>query len=163
MSPGGPGPLIRACIASRFCASSGRWVPRSSRGHMHQQPLMERAVAKSSARASQCAPVAGRISMGLARVMRGSLHFVTFGGRERRNIGTPRERHMHNLIRTLSIVAAGLALSACGISRDLRYHEGFADFGSPGMGQTDRELALSLGPLPLKIARALTRHAPPPP
>jgi len=67
---------------------------------------------------------------------------------------------MHNLIRTLSIVAAGLSLSACGISGNLRYHEGFADFGSPGMGQTDRELALSLGPLPLKIARALTKHDP---
>jgi hypothetical protein len=42
----------------------------------------------------------------------------------------------------------------------LRYHEGFADFGSPGMGQTDREFALSLGPLPIKIARAITKHDP---
>jgi hypothetical protein len=46
--------------------------------------------------------------------------------------------------RALSILAAGLLLSACGISGNLRYHPGFAAFGS----------------LPLKIARVLTKHDP---
>jgi len=46
------------------------------------------------------------------------------------------------------------ALSGCGITGNLHGNPGYADFVSPGIADTDREFALSLGPLPLKLARA---------
>src|SRR5690606_8395317 len=60
-------------------------------------------------------------------------------------------------------VAAGAcalaALAGCGITGNLRMNPGFASF-SPGLPDTDRELALSLGVLPLKIAKVLTNDDP---
>jgi hypothetical protein len=60
---------------------------------------------------------------------------------------------MKNAIRTLSILSVCLILGACGISGNLRGDPGYAAFESPGMRDTDRSFALSLGPLPLKLAR----------
>jgi len=60
---------------------------------------------------------------------------------------------MYRLIGVLLTVAAILALSACGISGNLHNEPGFADFESPGLLDTDREFALSLGPTVLRFAR----------
>jgi hypothetical protein len=59
--------------------------------------------------------------------------------------------------RVLVLVAACAVLVNCGVLGGLRTNPGFASFGSPGVGDTDRELAISLGPLPLKLARFVTR------
>jgi hypothetical protein len=50
------------------------------------------------------------------------------------------------------LTAAGLLLSACGITGNFRNDPGYASFGSPGFLATDREFAMSLGPWPLKVA-----------
>ena len=52
-----------------------------------------------------------------------------------------------------SVLAMGLALASCGILGDLRWNPGYADFGSPGARDTNRDFALSLGPVPVKLAR----------
>lgn len=59
------------------------------------------------------------------------------------------------------LVAAGALamLAGCGITGNYRMNPGFANF-SPGIRDTDREFALSLGTLPLKIAKALTKDDP---
>jgi hypothetical protein len=57
--------------------------------------------------------------------------------------------------RVFVLLAASLLLSACGITGNFRNDPGYAAFGSPGFLVTDRELALSLGPLPLRVARWL--------
>lgn len=51
------------------------------------------------------------------------------------------------------------ALAGCGITGNFRFDPGFAGF-SPGLRDTDREFALSLGVLPIKIATALTKDDP---
>jgi Domain of unknown function (DUF4252) len=51
-------------------------------------------------------------------------------------------------------------LPGCGILGNLRGNPGYAAFGSPGPADTDRELALSLGPLPLTVARVVTKGDP---
>jgi hypothetical protein len=62
--------------------------------------------------------------------------------------------------RRMGVIAAFLLLADCTILGDLRLDPGYAAFGSPGSRDTDRHLALSLGPLPLKIARFVTREDP---
>ncbi len=66
--------------------------------------------------------------------------------------------------RTLATVAvvcaACVPLADCGILGDLRFNPGYASFGSPGSRDTDRDFALSLGPLPLKLARVVMKHDP---
>jgi hypothetical protein len=49
-------------------------------------------------------------------------------------------------------VAASLALAGCGITGNFRNDPGYAAFGYQGPG-TERDLGLSLGPLPLGMAR----------
>ncbi len=62
---------------------------------------------------------------------------------------------MYYLTRVLVSVATISVLSACGVSGNLRNDPGFAAFESPGIHDSDREFALSLGPLPLRLARAV--------
>lgn len=60
--------------------------------------------------------------------------------------------------RGLVLLATGasvLALGACGVTGNLRFNPGFAELGSPGIGDTNREFALSLGPLPIMLARTI--------
>ena len=54
-----------------------------------------------------------------------------------------------------SLVTAGLAslLAGCGITGNFRNDPGYAAFGSPGPLDTDREFGISVGPLPLSIAK----------
>ncbi|HET8699019.1 MAG TPA: hypothetical protein VFO94_16160, partial [Gammaproteobacteria bacterium] len=48
--------------------------------------------------------------------------------------------------------AASLALAGCGITGNFRHDPGYAAFGYQGPG-TERDFGLSLGPLPLGVAR----------
>jgi hypothetical protein len=54
--------------------------------------------------------------------------------------------------RSVLVLAASLPLAACGITGNFRNDLGYADFGSQGRG-TERDIGLSLGPLPLGVAR----------
>ena len=58
---------------------------------------------------------------------------------------------MRAAILTSSIGFAAV-LAGCGITGNFRNDPGFADFASPGWVDTNRDLGLSLGPLPLKLA-----------
>jgi hypothetical protein len=60
----------------------------------------------------------------------------------------------------VGIVSACALLADCGILGNFRGNPGYASFGSPGPRDTDREFALSLGPLPLKLARWITHDDP---
>jgi hypothetical protein len=53
----------------------------------------------------------------------------------------------------LIVMTGSLALTACGITGNLRLDPGYAAFKSPGILNSDREFALSLGPLPLWLLR----------
>ncbi|MEM9304830.1 MAG: DUF4252 domain-containing protein [Pseudomonadota bacterium] len=53
----------------------------------------------------------------------------------------------------LVVLIAVLALTGCGISGNLRHHAGYAPFDSPKSWEADDVMAVSLGPLPLRIAR----------
>ena len=64
------------------------------------------------------------------------------------------------LARIVGVSALCLVLADCGILGDLRLNPGYAAFGSPGVGDTDRDFALSLGPVPLKVVRLATRNDP---
>lgn len=57
--------------------------------------------------------------------------------------------------------AAGVLamLAGCGITGNFRLDPGFARF-SPGLRDTDREFGLSLGVLPIRIAKAFTKDDP---
>jgi uncharacterized protein DUF4252 len=55
--------------------------------------------------------------------------------------------------RALAAGAVAVLLTGCGITGNFRNDPGYAAFGSPGPLATDRELRISLGPLPLKIAK----------
>ena len=57
------------------------------------------------------------------------------------------------MLRLTLIVATLALLTGCGITRNFRNDPGYAEFGSPGPLDTDREFGLSLGPLPLGLAR----------
>jgi len=54
---------------------------------------------------------------------------------------------------TLTVGTLALLLTGCGITGNFRNDPGYAEFGSPGPLDTDREFGLSLGPLPLGLAR----------
>ena len=54
-------------------------------------------------------------------------------------------------IRVLALTLTVFALTACGITAP-RSNEGFANLDSPGMNDTDRTMALSLGPTTLRFA-----------
>jgi hypothetical protein len=54
--------------------------------------------------------------------------------------------------RTVLLAALVSLLAACGITGNFRNDPGYAAFGSPGFLATDRELAISLGPVPLRVA-----------
>ena len=53
----------------------------------------------------------------------------------------------------LIVMVSGLALPACGITGNLRLNPGYAAFKSPGILSSNREFALSLGPLPLWLLK----------
>lgn len=55
------------------------------------------------------------------------------------------------LARTLGFSASVLLLTACGVTGNFRNDPGYADFGR--VPAANREIGLSLGPLPLRIAR----------
>jgi hypothetical protein len=55
--------------------------------------------------------------------------------------------------RTLTLAALTLLLSGCGITGNFRHDPGYASFDSLAPLGADREVALSLGPLPIKVAR----------
>ena len=53
---------------------------------------------------------------------------------------------------------AALALSACGFTGNMRHDPGFASFQSPSLiPGADREFALSLGPVPIRLATMISR------
>ncbi len=54
---------------------------------------------------------------------------------------------------TFTVGTLVLLLTGCGITGNFRNDPGYAEFGSPGPLATDREFGLSLGPLPLGLAR----------
>lgn len=58
-------------------------------------------------------------------------------------------------MRMLALIAGGfsLLLMGCGITGNFRNDPGYAAFGSPGPLDTEREFGISVGPLPLTIAR----------
>lgn len=56
-------------------------------------------------------------------------------------------------LRPAGVVVACVLLADCGILGDLRLNPGYAAFGSPGLRDTNRDFALSLGPVPIKLAR----------
>lgn len=58
-------------------------------------------------------------------------------------------------IRITALVAATASLTACGITGHSRTHPGFARLGSIDGTGADREFGISVGPLPLTIARRL--------
>jgi hypothetical protein len=59
----------------------------------------------------------------------------------------------------LLLVLAALLLGGCGITAP-RSNAGFADLDSPGMAETDRTMALSLGPAALRFAAAFLDDEP---
>lgn len=62
-------------------------------------------------------------------------------------------------VRAAALFAAA-SLAACGITGNFRAHPGFARLGSIDQGDVDRQLGISLGPLPLMVARRLTADDP---
>lgn len=65
---------------------------------------------------------------------------------------------MKSTVRALATIAAALALSACGFTGNLRMNPGFASFRTPStVPGTDRTFALSLGPVPLRLATMISR------
>ena len=65
-------------------------------------------------------------------------------------------------IKVVQLVAATgmVALGACGFTGNLRFNPGYAELGSPGLRDTDRDFGLSLGPLPIRLARAFMADDP---
>ena len=57
------------------------------------------------------------------------------------------------LARTVAAALAALLIAGCGITGNFRHDPGYAAFGEPGPLAEDRELGISLGPLPLAFAR----------
>ena len=55
--------------------------------------------------------------------------------------------------RTVASTLAALLLAGCGISGNFRHDAGYAAFDAPSPLAKDRELGISLGPLPLAVAR----------
>ena len=65
------------------------------------------------------------------------------------------QKNRNNAFKTVQIAVSAailvLALTACGFTAP-RSNDGFADLDSPGMGETDRTMSLSLGPTVLHFA-----------
>lgn len=63
--------------------------------------------------------------------------------------------------RVATLLCAGIAafgMTACGFTGNLRTNPGFASFRAPAtVHDVDREFALSLGPIPLRLATLLSR------
>ena len=56
------------------------------------------------------------------------------------------------------ILAAAACIAGCGFTGNLRMDPGFASFRAPStMRHVDREFALSLGPIPLRLATMISR------
>jgi hypothetical protein len=68
-------------------------------------------------------------------------------------------RPLRRAAKILGIAAACMLLANC-VFGGLRGNPGYAAFGSPGFRDTNRELAISLGPLPMKLARLITAGDP---
>ena len=64
------------------------------------------------------------------------------------------------LARTIAAALAALLIAGCGITGNFRHDPGYAAFGEPGPLAEDRELGLSLGPLPLAFARLVVDDDP---
>jgi hypothetical protein len=65
---------------------------------------------------------------------------------------------MSRITRYLLLLVATFALAACGFTGNLRMNPGFASFRSPTtIGQTNRQFAISLGPIPLRLATMISR------
>ena len=60
----------------------------------------------------------------------------------------------------IGVIAVCAAVTHCGVLGNLHGNPGYAAFGSPGIDDTNRELAISLGALPLRLARFVTRDDP---
>ena len=66
---------------------------------------------------------------------------------------------MNRTRRWLLAVPLALVLSACGFTGNLRMDPGFASFRTPStVPGTDRDFALSLGPVPMRLATMLSRR-----
>jgi hypothetical protein len=60
--------------------------------------------------------------------------------------------------RVVWLIPALFALSSCGFTGNLRGNPGFASFGIPSMlPEADRQFAISLGPIPLRLATMVSR------
>lgn len=59
-------------------------------------------------------------------------------------------------IRTLALAALTSLLTACGITGNFRHDAGYADFGPLQRLDAESDFGLSLGPLPLQIAKWAT-------
>ena len=62
--------------------------------------------------------------------------------------------------RTVSATLAALLLAGCGISGNFRHDAGYAAFNPPGPLAEEREFGISLGPLPLAVARLVLNDEP---
>jgi hypothetical protein len=66
-------------------------------------------------------------------------------------------RRMHRWAKVAGIAGLCLGLADCGILGNFRHDPGYAAFGSPGIEDTDRDFAISLGPVPLGLGRLASR------
>ena len=64
------------------------------------------------------------------------------------------------LARTVAAALAALLIAGCGITGNFRHDPGYAAFGETGPLAEDRELGISLGPLPLAFARLVVDDDP---
>ena len=64
------------------------------------------------------------------------------------------------LARIVAAALAGLLFSGCGITGNFRNDPGYAAFDTLGPVTEDRELGISLGPLPLAVARLVLNDEP---
>ena len=60
-------------------------------------------------------------------------------------------------LRSLGLAVLIPLLTACGITGNFRHDPGYADFGSLQRLEAESDLGISLGPLPLQIAKWVTR------
>jgi hypothetical protein len=67
---------------------------------------------------------------------------------------------MRELIRALCVSLVASSIAACGVTGNFRMDPGYARFESPGPRDAERTFGLSLGPLPLRIARLITSGDP---
>lgn len=67
---------------------------------------------------------------------------------------------MRTSIRVPVLAAVVLGLAGCGITGNLRMNRGYAAFASPAAADADRQLGLSLGAVPIWIARKIMHDDP---